>query len=301
MTWGDTLRSLQDDTVARASALWGTEALERVSLSANVVHRLADGNYLRLVHSRLRDEEFLAAGVDWARGLAAQGASVSTALESARGNLIEVVDDGWLATVWRGIVGEPLTDAMTTTQLEAWGEAAGRLHSASVVYTPKAVRTSSQSVLPERFFLRRFWANIEATVSKDAELLEMYRRLTPLLEALPEPEMLICHGDFRPANAIWDGARVWVVDFDEPVLAWAEYDVARAMSRDHEGVFPNLKTHLDTFRRGYERGRGEGLNVPRLELFVQVQALLSLSWSLEDASWGWTHDLRRLALETFHF
>jgi Ser/Thr protein kinase RdoA (MazF antagonist) len=299
VTWGETLARLRPETVIRAASAWNTAPLERVSISANVVYRLESGDYLRLVHSALRDEAFLATGLDWSRHLDSSGARVCSALESKHANLIERVDEDWLATVWTGIVGQPLSDRMTEVQLEAWGEAAGRLHAASAQYVPRAVRTSSGEVMPERYSLSRFWANIEKTVIRDAELLVAYRALTAFLESLPPEDALICHGDFRPANALWDGSSVWVVDFDEPAMGWAEYDVARAMSRDTDGPFPDVYSHLETFRHGYERGRGTRLNLERLQGFVPLQALLSLAWSLEDATWGWSHDLRRLALEPF--
>ena len=173
------------------------------------------------------------------------------------------------------------------------------MHAASAGYEARAVVTSSGTVLPQRFELRTFWRNIERTVRRDTEMLEVYGRLTRWLESLPEAEMLICHGDFRPANAVWDGSRVWLIDFDEPVLAWPEYDLARAMSRDVNGPFPNLAQHLETFKRGYDRT--STLNLERLRTFIQLHALLSLAWSLEDTSWGWSHDLRRLALEGIEF
>ncbi len=298
MTWAQTLKDVPPDTAARAARLWGDTILERVGLSANLVYRLASGDYLRLTHSSLRDATAVAAGVDWARWLETNGADVSVALESISGCLIERMDD-WLATVWRGVDGQSLGDRMTETQLEAWGRAAGRLHKASANYEPRAVITSSGAVLPQRFKLLTFWRNIEPIVRKDAELLEVYERLTPWLEGLPDAERLICHGDFRPANAVWDGSSVRIIDFDEPVLACLEYDVARAMSRDTDGPFPNLAAHLETLKRGYERH--QTLNLERLQTFVQLHALLSLSWSLEDASWGWSHDLRRLALEGIRF
>ena len=298
MTWAQTLSSAPPDTAARAASLWGDTILERVGVSANLVYRLKSGNYLRLTHSSLRDVTAVAAGVDWARQLEIHGASVSVALESMTGCQIERVGD-WLTTVWNGIDGQPLGDAMTDAQLEAWGAAAGLLHAASADYEARAVQTSSGAVLPERFALRTFWRKIEPVVRKDAELLEVYRQLTPWLEGLPETGLLTCHGDFRPANAVWDGSRVWIIDFDEPVLAWIEYDVARAMCRDVDGPFPNLARHLETFKRGYERH--QILNLERLQTFIQLHALLSLSWSLGDNSWGWSHDLRRLALKGIRF
>jgi Ser/Thr protein kinase RdoA (MazF antagonist) len=298
LTWAQTLADLPPDAAARAASLWNDKVLERVGLSANLVYRLESGRYLRLVHSSLRDAPLVAAGVDWARWLEANGVSVSVALESSGGCLIERIGD-WLATVWRGVGGKPLSDAITDSQLEAWGAAAGLMHKASVGFEPRAVLTSSGAVLPQRFSLRVFWRNIEPVVRKDAELLEVYRRLTSWLEGLPETEQLTCHGDFRPANAIWDGEKVWIIDFDEPVLAWPEYDLARAMSRDKDGPFANLSTNLEVFKRGYERH--QTLNLERLQTFIQLHALLSLSWSLGDASWGWSHDLRRLALEGIRF
>jgi Ser/Thr protein kinase RdoA (MazF antagonist) len=296
MTWAATLETLPDDLPTRAARLWGTAPASRIGQSANTVYRLSSGEYLRLTHSALRDREFVAAGVDWARQLHANGARVSTPLESQSGALIEDLD-GWLATVWRGAPGTPLSSDLTQTQREAWGAAAGAMHRASAGHEARAVATTAGLTMPARFDLRRFWQNTVPVVSTDAELLEAHTRLTRFLEALPSEDMIVCHGDFRPANAIWDGAHVTVIDFDEPVLAWAEYDLARAMSTDVDGVFPNLPKHLETFRRGYEAARGVPINLERLRIFVQLQALLSLSWSLEDATWGWNHDLRRLALE----
>lgn len=300
MTWAQTLKDVAPDVVTRAAGLWHSTVLERVGVSANLVYRLASGDYLRLVDSSLRDATFIAAGVDWARWLAAHGASVSVALESMAGCLIECVGD-WRATVWSGIGGRPLGDAITNAQLEAWGAAAGLMHAASVSYQPRAVVTSSGAVMPQGFELRSFWQKIERNLQKDTELLEVHQRLTPWLEGLPEAELLICHGDFRPANVVWDGSKVWIIDFDEPVLAWPEYDVARAMSRDEAGPFLKLATHLEVFKRGYVRTRGVCLNLSRVKTFIQLHALLSLSWSLEDDSWGWSHDLRRLAIKGMTF
>ena len=298
MTWAQTLAAASPDVAARASSLWGETVLERVGVSANLVYRLQSGHYLRLTHLSLRAAEFVATGVDWARWLEAHGASVSVALESMAGCLIEVLDD-WLASVWRGVNGQALGDAITETQLELWGAAAGQMHTASAGYEARAVQTSSGAVLPQRLELRTCWRNIARTVRKDTELLEVYGQLTPWLMGLPEAELLMCHGDFRPANAVWDGANVWIIDFDEPVLAWPEYDVARAMSRDVNGPFPNFARHLEFFKRGY--GLTSALNLERLQTFIQLHALLSLAWSLEDNSWGWSHDLRQLALEGVEF
>jgi Ser/Thr protein kinase RdoA (MazF antagonist) len=95
--------------IARAAGRWGLSNLEFVSSGANFVYRGKLGVqtvYLRMVHWDDRDEEFLAAGIDWARHCLKHGARVSTALVSRFGKLIEDVDS-WMCVVWRGIDGEP--------------------------------------------------------------------------------------------------------------------------------------------------------------------------------------------------
>ncbi len=78
--------------------------------------------YLRLVHRDLRDEAFLAAGVDWAHHLAANGALVSAPIVSVNGNLIENTVQGrhvFLSTVWDGVDGTSLGDDLEDAQREA--------------------------------------------------------------------------------------------------------------------------------------------------------------------------------------
>lgn len=301
MSWSETLATLNQSTVSRAAARWDADpgSLEFVSRSANAVYRFTtrgQTNYLRLVHRDLRDFQFLAAGIAFARHCQRRGARVSVPLESVYGNLIESVDqdgDVFLAAVWSGIPGSPLNDDLSPIMLESWGEALGLLHAASASYAPEKVQTANGAFMPESFSLLGFWSNIAGVVSKDAELERAHAKLKVWLEGLPTSEMILTHNDFRPGNAIWDGARVTIVDFDEPALAWAEYDVARAMMRDEDALFQNRPGHREAFLAGYRRIRG--LEVSRIETFIHVRALLMYAWSLEDQSWGWSINYRDLA------
>ena len=302
MNWAQTLGTLNDGTVARAAALWEADpgSLEFVSRSANAVYRFTSRgqtNYLRLVHRDLRDQEFLAAGISFARHLAQNGARVSVPLGSVRGHLIEsIAQDGadFLAAVWNGIPGSALNDHVSPAVLEAWGESLALLHAASASYAPKPVQTSNGVVAPESFSLERFWKNIAGVVSKDPELRLAHARLGAWLETLPKDEMIVTHNDFRPGNSIWDGNHVWVVDFDEPALAWTEYDAARTMLRDEDALFQDRPDHLETFLTGYQRVRK--LEASRIKTFVHVRALLMYAWSLEDESWVGPKSLRDLAV-----
>jgi Ser/Thr protein kinase RdoA (MazF antagonist) len=302
LSWAETLATLEPDTVSRAAALWNADpgSLEFVSRSANAVYRFtARGrtHYLRLVRRDLRDREFLAVGISFARHCQRRGARVSVALESSRGNLIEHIaqaDAAFLAAVWDGIPGTALNDDFAPGALEAWGESLGLLHAASASYTPEIVQTSDGAVTPASFSLEQFWSNIAGVVSQDPELQRAHLELKGWLEGLPQSEMIVTHNDFRPGNAIWDGLHVTIVDFDEPALAWPEYDAARAMMRDEDALFQTRPGHQEAFLAGY--GRVHSLEVSRIKTFIHVRALLMYAWSLEDQSWGWSRSYRDLAV-----
>jgi Ser/Thr protein kinase RdoA (MazF antagonist) len=311
MNWSETLSRLEPETVARAAAFWNADvgSLEFVSQSANAVYKFSvngEVRFLRLVHHELRDHAFLAAGLDFLNHAWLAGAFVCQPLLSSRGCFIEDVlqnDDVFLATVTVGVAGKTLGEISESNRLEnavndtqkvllepaqvqAWGQALGTLHAASESYQPVPVRLSSGMVqFPESFSLPKFWANIKAICSSDPDLECVHAELGTWLETLPTSEMIVTHGDFRSGNAIWDGTRVTILDFDEPVLAWAEYDVARTLLQDGCDPFPNFEQHLVHFLKGYERARVFPNGQSRISNFVRVRALLMLAWSLEDSSW----------------
>ncbi len=312
MNWGEMLSRLEPETAVRAAAFWNADAgsLEFVSQSANAVYKFSsDGEvrFLRLVAHELRDHEFLAAGLDFLNHAWLAGAFVCQPLLSSRGCFIEDVlqsDDVFLATVTAGVAGKTLGEVSESNRLknavndaqkmllepnhvQAWGHALATLHAASESYQPVPVRLSSGMVqFPESFSLPKFWANIKAVCSSDPDLEHVHAELGIWLETLPISEMIVTHGDFRSGNAIWDGSRVTILDFDEPVLAWAEYDVARTLLQDECDPFPNLELHLKNFLEGYEGARALPHVQSRISNFVRVRALLMHAWSLEDSTWG---------------
>ena len=312
MNWGEMLSRLEPETAVRAAAFWNADAgsLEFVSQSANAVYKFSsDGEvrFLRLVAHELRDHEFLAAGLDFLNHAWLAGAFVCQPLLSSRGCFIEDVlqsDDVFLATVTAGVAGKTLGEVSESNRLknavndaqkmllepnhvQAWGHALATLHAASESYQPVPVRLSSGMVqFPESFSLLKFWTNIKSICSRDPDLQRAHTELGTWLETLPTSEMIVTHGDFRSGNAIWDGSRVTILDFDEPVLAWAEYDVARTLLQDECNPFPNLELHLKNFLEGYEGARALPNVQSRISNFVRVRALLMLAWSLEDSTWG---------------
>ena len=333
MNWSETLARLEPETVARAAAFWNADVgfLEFVSQSANTVYKFSsDGEvrFLRLVHHELRDHAFLAAGLDFLNHAWLAGAFVCQPVLSSRGCFIEDIlqgDDVFLATVTAGVPGKTLGEIgeskrleavfefgandtpeilLEPAQVQAWGQALGTLHAASESYQPVPVRLSSGMVqFPESFSLPKFWANIKSICSGDPDLQFIHAELEAWLETLPPSEMIVAHGDFRSGNAIWDGTRVTILDFDEPVLAWAEYDIARTLLQDECDPFPNLEQHFAHFLEGYKHVRTL-LNVQsRIQNFLRVRALLMLAWSPEDSNWAGERSmvLRNIALQGIYF
>ena len=285
MRWASTLSMITPELATRAAQRWDITDLEFVSSSANAVYkgwRDSKTVFLRLIHCEQRDQEFLASGIDWARHLAAHGADITTALESKSGFLIEEIDTVWFAVAWRGIVGTPLDDDISPVQLEAWGLALAKLHLASSSYVPVLTRTPNGDFLPVRFYLAQFWSNIGQTLESEPTLFEVHQELTSWLDQLPKQELIICHGDFRPANAIWDSQKVSIIDFDEPTLGHPEYDIARACLRDD--CQPFAPSHLEIFLRGYNQILP--CNPTRVGNYLRVRALLMLAWDIQDNSLG---------------
>ena len=96
---------------------------------------------LRIGHSLRRTPQLIQAEVDWINYLAEGGAGVAKALLSARGNLVEAVDDGqgeqFLVTAFARAPGRHTRKADWTPALfERYGQLIGRIHALSHKYTP---------------------------------------------------------------------------------------------------------------------------------------------------------------------
>lgn len=100
------------------------------------------GDYiLRISHSQRRSEELIHGEVDWINYLAEGGASVSRAIRSEQGRLVEAIDDGhgdqFLATAFVKAQGKPPSETSWTPALyETYGRALGRMHALSRDYEP---------------------------------------------------------------------------------------------------------------------------------------------------------------------
>ena len=96
---------------------------------------------LRVTHSLRRSPDLIRGEVDWINALAAGGAAVARALLSARGELVEEIDDGaggcFLATAFAFAPGRPPWEAgWTPARIDAYGRLLGRMHALTKDYRP---------------------------------------------------------------------------------------------------------------------------------------------------------------------
>ena len=97
-----------------------------------------------------------------------------------------------------------------------------------------------------------FWKNIEPTAgSSSPELQLIYAELTYFMKGLPSHDLGLIHGDYRPANVIWDGANARTIDFDEPNVHWYIADVSRALMDLWDQPLERRREFRKAFMRGY--------------------------------------------------
>jgi Ser/Thr protein kinase RdoA (MazF antagonist) len=183
---------------------------------------------LRVTHSLRRSADQIHGEVDWINYLAAGGATVAGARLSARGELVEEIDDRqggrFLATAFAYAPGRPPNmDDLTPQRRRAYGRLIGRMHALTKDYTPAnpAWRRGAWPAV--------FDAEIRALLGgSDDAMLERYLRLTQRIERLPRDRdgYGLIHFDAHGGNLHLDDDTVTLFDFDDCVYNWFAADIA---------------------------------------------------------------------------
>jgi Ser/Thr protein kinase RdoA (MazF antagonist) len=292
------------DALTVLARRWGAHegTLSRVDRATNLVGRFqsdAGAFYLRVTTRAARSLSLLAGALDWQRHLFMSGAPVAEPVPSAEGFWIETASSGsttCVATATRAVPGRAV-DFGNLTEIAAWAEAVGRVHDASERYTPSPVSTTTRTVNGELPTLVDLWKQIESIAAIDPVLVERYAQGSQYLAGMSE-QTLITHADVRPENAVVSDGRVVLLDFDEPTVAWAPYDLARMMLDDDARPPRDSVRHLSAIRDGYQRGRPAAPVLDdAVEQFLNIRVLLMYAWSLQDPSGStetWLPQLRSL-------
>jgi Ser/Thr protein kinase RdoA (MazF antagonist) len=188
------------------------------------------GDYiLRVGHSGRRPTALIRGEVDWINYLADGGASVARAVLSARGELVEALDDGhggdFLATAFEKAPGvDPWKTERGPAYYRAYGSLLGRMHALSKGYQPRH---------PEA--RRPQWddplvLDVEANLPPSERLaLEKFQALAARARALPQgrDDYGLIHFDAHEVNLLVDkNGRITLFDFDDCHYNWYANDLA---------------------------------------------------------------------------
>ena len=294
-----TIRDLYNDAILH-------EAMARYAIAADAIepgggfesfiyrYQRDDGPaILRITHSLRRSPEQIHGEVEWINYLAAGGATVAGALLSARGELVEEIDDGqggrFLATAFAFAPGRPPWEVgWTPARYENYGCLLGRMHALTKEYAP-----------PDPAWRRPSWPAVFADelndllTGRDAVILDRYRAITGRIEAMPRGrnEYGLIHFDAHSANFHVDGDTITLFDFDDCVYNWFIGDIAMVVfymitnADDPPGV---LADFLPPFLRGYRaENRLDPRWLPAIHDFlttreIDLYAVIQRSYDLPD-------------------
>ena len=212
---------------------------------------------LRITHSLRRSPELIRGEVDWINYLAAGGATVAGALLSARGELVEEIDDGqggrFLATAFAYAPGRPSgAVGWTVARYEAYGRLIGRMHALTKSYEP------GDPNWRHRTWPEEGTAEIErALANSDPAALATYLALVDRVSRLPRDRDSygLIHFDAHEANFFVDDAgQITLFDFDDRAYNWFANDIAMVLfykvanTADPAAVAADFLPH---FLRGY--------------------------------------------------
>ena len=211
---------------------------------------------LRVGHSLRRSPEMIAGEVDWINYLAQGGASVSRAIYSQTGSLVEAIDDGqgdqFLATAFVKAQGVPSWEIDWTPEfVEHYGQVIGRLHALTKDYAPA-----------DPSWRRPNWnshGNLDLAdwlPASEAIALSKFQTLMPHIEGLPidQDGYGLIHQDAHGANFYVHEGQITLFDFDDCVYGWFIYDIAMvlfyaAMWQEDKTAF--TEEFMGNFFRGY--------------------------------------------------
>ena len=261
-------------------------SLRLVSQDYNIVYRFeaeGQGRYLRVCHPALHPLPEARQVMHFLRFLADNDVPVAAPLPSVHGKYIELLDGGYFAAAQAEAPGQEMTHHLLDSSVyEAWGQSLGKLHAASRRYQP-------DPQIDYRFpTVQRFWKNIEPTAyASSPELVRIYAELTDFMNGLPAHDRGLIHGDYRPANVIWDGVTARTIDFDEPNIHWYIADVSRALMDLWDQPLERRREFRKAFMRGYlSEHEIDDFWVTQLPWFAQHRAMLMHMWDRQEGGSG---------------
>lgn len=258
--------------------------------SSNFVYtfdRNGQRHYLRFIHETDNSADNIQAELDYMLYLLDEGYATVAPIRSKNGKLIEevVTEHG----KYYGVVFEqargvhvPL-DAMSDTQLAAWGRSLASLHRLSERYAPSGAA-------------RLDWADTLAFIASELQrkpretgLLASLERLREQLLALPgdSRQIGLVHYDYETDNMFYlpEEDRYCAIDFDDAMVHWYMMDITRATGDILEEVDATAEHRMQQFISGYRSVRpladSELALIPLFRRFADLYTFARLRRCLE--------------------
>lgn len=244
-------------TPHEAAERWQADpgSLTHIQNGINHIYRIeidGQGVYLRFMHAARKSQATTAMNMDYLAHLHRRGAPVCPPAPTADGRIaiqVQAGPDPFIASAVREVPGQHVEIAhVTAHHMQAWGLAMAQLHRAAEDY-PEAQH--------ECFFTwQAYWQEIETWIYPDDDLAwGEYHAVNAELDSLPLFDMGLTHGDLHSGNILWDGEKIWIIDFDEPVYQWFAADAARPFIELTDRPLNERRALLDAFLSGYRQAR----------------------------------------------
>ncbi len=217
------------------------EAMQRFDISKEKIHLLdsfesfiyefehGSGSYiLRIAHSSRRNKALIQGEVDWINYLSDGGVSAARAVLSARGNLVEAIEDGqggaFLATAFVKAQGGAPWELWSPQLYETYGHLIGRMHALSKQYQPTRPEWTRPVWDDDMFeFVDHYLPDSESIAKKK------YKEACAHVNSLPKggDHYGLTHQDAHGNNLFVDQTGgITLFDFDECAYNWFVNDIA---------------------------------------------------------------------------
>lgn len=262
--------------------------------------RRDDGVFiLRIGHDLRRNENLVLGEVDWINYLASGGVSVSRAIESRQGNLVESIADGhggnFIATAFVQAPGSaPSEKDWNETLLHRYGRHIGQMHSLTREYRPAK---------PE--WKRPNWDDpvmldvVRWIPESEPLVLRRYLALENELDLLERNQLNygLIHQDAHAGNFFVDrSGRITLFDFDDCVYGWYVNDIAIALFyalAGREDAIQFTPCFLRPFLQGYQETSPIDLaeieNIPKFLRLreIDLYAVIHRSFDIDNIESPW--------------
>lgn len=217
-----------------------TEAISRYGVTKDLIKLLdgfesfiyefskGDREYiLRISHSLRRSANMINGEIEWVNYLADNGVSVSRAVPSEYGNLVEVInqeDSHFAAVAFEKAKGAPPAREVRNSDLfRQMGQMTGKMHA----LTKKFKSSRLEYKRPE-------WdEEIDGIAEKylpstQRKVIEKFNQLLNHHHNLPKgtDSYGLIHSDFHPGNFFVDKGKITLFDFDDCQYLWFIHDIA---------------------------------------------------------------------------